>query len=153
MFDSDRTGNFNADVWGPHFWFFIHTLAHSYPPKPNEVTKRKYYDFISNLPLFIPNEKIGNRFAKLLDLYPVSPYLDKKESFVRWTHFIHNKINVYLGKEEIGLEEATKSYFAQYNPHSSLFWNETFAKKHAVYIYFAFILGLGISVVYFANDA
>ena len=64
----------NAKVWGPHYWFVLMTIAVSYPVKPNEITK-KYYEFIQNLLLFIPSEKIGSKFAKLLDKYPVTPYL------------------------------------------------------------------------------
>ena len=47
---------FDREVWEPNFWFFFHTIAHSYPAIPNSVTKRKYYDFIQNIPLFIRNE-------------------------------------------------------------------------------------------------
>ena len=80
-------------VFGPHYWFFLHTISMNYPKYPNAVTKKKYYDFIQNLPLFIPVEKHAADFSKLLDEYPVSPYLDSRDSFVRWMHFIHNKIN------------------------------------------------------------
>ena len=80
-------------VFGPHYWFFLHTIALNYPIYPNAVTKKKYYDFIQNLPLFIPIEKHATDFSKLLDEYPLTPYLDSRESFVRWMHFIHNKIN------------------------------------------------------------
>ena len=90
--------NFDPDVWGPHYWFFMHTIAHSYPESPNAVTKRKYYDLIQNMPLFIPVSDIGNKFSSLLDKYPVTPYLDSRESFIRWVHFVHNKVNVSLGK-------------------------------------------------------
>jgi hypothetical protein len=48
----------------------------SYPDNVNAVTKRKYYDFIINLPIFIPNSVIGNKFSEFLSKYPVSPYLD-----------------------------------------------------------------------------
>jgi hypothetical protein len=85
--------NFDPDVWGPHYCFFLHTIAHSYPESPNAVTKRKYYDLIQNMPLFIPVSEIGNKFSNLLDKYPVSPYLDSRDAFIRWGHFIHNKIN------------------------------------------------------------
>ena len=30
----------DPNVWGPHFWFFLHTLAISYPHHPNAVTKK-----------------------------------------------------------------------------------------------------------------
>ena len=28
-------------IWGPHYWFFLHTLAMTYPHHPNSVTKKK----------------------------------------------------------------------------------------------------------------
>ena len=60
-------------IWGPHFWFFLHTLAMSYPHHPNAVTKKKYYELIQNFPLFIPNSSMGNYFSSLLDKYPIAP--------------------------------------------------------------------------------
>ena len=50
---------FDPNVWGPHYWFFLHTVAESYPLYPNEVTKKKYYELIQNMPLFIPVEELG----------------------------------------------------------------------------------------------
>ena len=97
---------FEPSVWGPHYWFFLHTVAECYPENPNEVLKRKYYDLIQNIPLFIPISEIGDKFSRLLDKYPVTPYLCSKQSFVRWMHFIHNKINVSLEKPELSLPEA-----------------------------------------------
>jgi len=100
----------NANIWGPHYWFFLHTIAYTYPDMPNEVTKRKYYDLLSNFPLFIPDDKIGKDFATLLDKYPFSGYLDKRDSFIRWVNFIHNKINVMLKKREVPLLESLDKY-------------------------------------------
>jgi hypothetical protein len=107
---------YDANVWGPHYWFFLHTVAFTYPVTPNKVTKRKYYDFIQNFPLFIPSENIGNRFAELLDKYPVTPYLDSRESFSRWVIFIHNKVNNMLGKKEYTYLEGCDLYFDNYKP-------------------------------------
>lgn len=101
-------------VWGPHYWFFIHTVAMTYPVRPNAVTKKKYYEFIQNLPLFIPVENIAGEFSKLLDKYPVMPYLDNRESLIRWTHFIHNKINKKLEKPTISLNEFYIKYYEEY---------------------------------------
>ena len=99
-----------AKIWGPYYWFVLMTIAVSYPPKPNNITKKKYYEFIHNFPLFIPDENISEKFAKLLDKYPVTPYLDSREMFTRWVHFIHNRINVILGKKQISLGNALKKY-------------------------------------------
>ena len=107
---------FDPEVWGPHYWFFLHTVSHTYPLHPNSVTKRKYYDLINNMALFIPDVEIGNNFNKLLDNFPVAPYLANRDSFVRWVHFIHNRINKKLDKEEITLYEALDNYKSLYKP-------------------------------------
>jgi len=103
-------------VWGPFYWFVLHTIALTYPTNPNETIKKKYYDFIHNLPLFLPIATIGNKFSELLDRYPVTPYLDSQQSFVKWMHFIHNKINVSLHLPELTMEEAMVNYYEHYKP-------------------------------------
>lgn len=106
-------------IWGPHYWFFIHTVAMTYPIRPNAVTKKKYYEFIQNLPLFIPVENISGEFSKLIDKYPVTPYLDNRESLIRWTHFIHNKINQKLEKPQISLSEFYIKYYEEYKSQNA----------------------------------
>lgn len=133
-----RNPIFEPTVWGPHFWFFLMTIALSYPESPNSVTKRKYYDFILNLPLFIPNVEIGNKFSSLLDKYPVSPYLDTRESFVKWVHFIHNKVNIMIGKEEISYQTALDDYLAEYLP-KPIYLSEKL-KMSKYYILISFIM-------------
>lgn len=105
---------FDPKIWGPKYWFFLHTIALTYPDNPNSVTKKKYYDLIQNLPIFIPISEIGNTFATFLDKFPVTPYLDSKKSFIKWVHFIHNKVNNYLGKEELTMEQALSNYYENY---------------------------------------
>jgi hypothetical protein len=107
---------FDPSIWGPHYWFTLHTIAICYPEHPNEVTKKKYYEFIQNLPLFIPIQQIGDGFTKFLDKYPVTPYLDSRESFIKWMHFIHNKINNSLYLPELTMEEAMHKYYELYKP-------------------------------------
>lgn len=101
-------------IWGPHYWFFLHTLAMTYPHHPNSLTKKKYYEFVQNLPLFIPVDEISKEFEKLIDLYPITPYLDNRDSFVRWMHFIHNKINEKIEKPQISLNDFFVSYYNEY---------------------------------------
>jgi hypothetical protein len=105
---------FNPIIWGPHYWFVLYTIALSYPLHINECTKKKYYDFITNLPLFLPVPDIGGVFSKFLDAYPVTPYLDSRESLSKWVHFIHNKINSYLGKPELTYYDALNKYYEHY---------------------------------------
>tara|TARA_B100000282_G_scaffold243887_1_gene187008 strand:- start:498 stop:926 length:429 start_codon:yes stop_codon:yes gene_type:complete len=132
---------FDPNVWGPHYWFFLHTVAESYPLHPNDVTKKKYYDLIHNLPLFIPNDEIGNFFSKLLDKYPVSPYLANRDSFVKWMHFIHNKINVRIGKPEISLPKALELYRDEYKPKPVYLAEKLNIKRHyAIFVLIMLLL-------------
>jgi len=131
---------FDATTWGPHYWFFLHTVAESYPMHPNDITKRKYYDLIHNMPLFIPDSDIGDKFSRMIDKYPVSPYLDNRDSFVRWVHFIHNKINIMLGKEELSLPMSLEKYRAEYKPKPVYLSEKINMRKH--YIHAVLILTL-----------
>ena len=130
--------NFEPEIWGPHYWFFLHTVAESYQLTPNDITKRKYYDLIQNMPMFIPNDDISSKFSSLINNYPVTPYLDSRESFVRWVHFIHNKINYRLGKKELSLPYALEKYREQYKPRPIIFTERVNLRKH--YIHAALIL-------------
>ncbi len=136
-------------VWGPHYWFFIHTIAISYPLRPNAVTKKKYYDFIQNLPLFLPNEQMATYFEKLLDQYPVTPYLDTRESFIRWTHHIHNKINELFEKKKISLAEFYEQYYDNYKPKEVKF--KEYYKIRAKVIYLVIVILFIAAIVYFYN--
>ena len=139
----------DPEIWGPHFWFFINTLSLNYPNNPNDVTKKKYYEFIQNLPLFIPVEEIANDFDKLLKLYPVSSYLDSKKSFVKWVHFIHNKINEKMEKPKIILNDFYNNYYNEYKKKDIKF--KEFEKWKMQILYIIFMLGgLGI-IIYYHN--
>jgi hypothetical protein len=134
-------------IWGPHYWFFLHTIAISYPHRPNTITKKKYYDFIHNIPMFIPVENIASYFSQLLDQYPVSPYLDSRDAFIRWMHFIHNKINQKLEKPSISLSKFYENYYEAYKPND-LKMREYYRTKSKI-IYFVLISIFIGTIVYF----
>lgn len=122
-----------SDVWGPHFWFMINTIAYIYPEYPNAVTKRKYYDFIQNLPVFIPNEHISKSFSNLLNKYPVTPYLVNRSSFLKWVHFIHNKVNKKLGKESKPFWEFIDEYEDRYRPRTVRYFESIQISRNVIY--------------------
>jgi hypothetical protein len=99
-----------SSEWGPKYWYVLHMMAFNYPLTPNKVTKKKYYETIMNWPLFLPHPEMGNKFSRLLDKYPVTPYLDSRASFIKWTHFIHNRINEGLGKPTYDYAQFIEDY-------------------------------------------
>ena len=135
-------------IWGPHYWFFLHTVSLSYPVTPNDTMKKKFYEFIHNFPLFIPDEKISASFSDLLETYPVSPYLDNKDSLVRWTHFIHNKVNKKLEKDQISLGKFYTDYYTQYETITEKQITQLKTKKHIVYAVLIVFLLIVVFILY-----
>ena len=127
-------------IWGPQYWFVLHTIALNYPLNPNSTVKKKYYDFIQNLPLFIPISEMGNNFSKTLDEFPVTPYLDSRESFIKWMYFIHNKINISLSLPEKTLDESLKNYYELYKPKEIIIKEDLAQRKK--YLFSFLIIGL-----------
>jgi len=122
------------------------SIAICYPIHPNDVTKKKYYELIHNFPLFMPDSKIGNKFSDLIDKYPVTPYLDSRDSFIKWVHFIHNRVNKMTGKDEISLTQALKEYYYNYKPKAIRIQEEL--KYRQKLVFFLILLG-GIVGVYY----
>lgn len=140
----DQRELFLPEVWGSHYWFFLMTVALTYPDHVSAVTRRKYYDLIQNMPIFIPNSEISKNFSELLNLYPVTPYLDNRDSFVHWVVFIHNKINEQLGKRVITTNEAMDQYFQQMVPPIIFKMDKRELRKYAVYTSFILLLIIGV---------
>jgi hypothetical protein len=120
----------------------------TYPIRPNAVTKKKYYEFIQNLPLFIPVESISGEFSKLIDKYPVAPYLDNRESLIRWTHFIHNKINQKLEKPQISLSEFYIKYYEEYKSQNVKMVEYYKMREKAIYCGIIVTIAGGIYYLY-----
>lgn len=137
----------NHNVWLPHLKFTLQTMAVTYPKNPNDVSIKKYYDFIQNLPVFIPMDPIGNNFLDLLDKYPVTPYLSSRMSFMKWIHFIFNKINKKLKKKEIGFYEDLENYYEEYKPKEMK--NKEVAKTRKKYIEGGIFVLLLLTIIYF----
>ena len=43
-------------VWGPHYWFFLHTVAMCYPHRPNTITKKKHLNTLVFCLLPLPQD-------------------------------------------------------------------------------------------------
>jgi len=129
---------YDARVWGPSYWFFLDNIAFTYPSYPNDVIKKKYYELIQNLPLFIPDYASSKYFQKLLDLHPIKTYLDNKKSLIKWVHFIHNKINVMLDKPQITIEEYYNEFYKKYEKKPTKRFIRT--KKYVVFLVLTLLL-------------
>ena len=136
----------NHNVWLPKLEFILQTISITYPKTPNTVTKKKYYEFIQNLPIFIPVYPFGKNFIKLLNKYPVTPYLDSREAFMRWVHYIFNKIDKQLEIPEKTFYESLDKYYDEYKPKELRKQEQTRLREK--YYYFVVSLIVIFSIYY-----
>ena len=85
-------------------------------------------------------------FGVLLDKFPVTPYLDSRESFTKWVLFIHNQINKSIGKDEMLMSDAMKLYYQNYKPKTVTKREQ--GKIREKYIYGGFMIILIASIVF-----
>lgn len=104
----------NPLVWGPSFWFVMHTVSLHYPDEPTYAERRTHYDFYHIVRDILPCEMCRQHYRELLEQYPVQPFLDSKTSLVTWVVMIHNQVNKRLGKPMIDREEMLANYEAVY---------------------------------------
>ena len=136
----------DASVWLPKYWFVLTTIGCTYPKKPNEVTRKKYYELVQNLPLFMPQGDVSKTLLELLDKYPVTPYLEDREGFMKWLHFIQNKTNSTLGFQEQTTAEALQTYYDEYKPRTVLM--KDMIRQRERYLYMAAALGIIVAASY-----
>ena len=100
--------------------------------------------------MFFPVKPMGNDFIELLDSFPVTPYLDSKMSFMKWTNFISNKLNKKLNLESITLYESLEKYYQNYKSKEIIEKEITLEKQK--YIFFGiFVLLLGGSLYLYSQ--
>lgn len=134
-------------VWLEHFWFTLETIAIKYPTHPTNADIKKYYNLIVNIPLFFPMDPLGKKFIKILDNYPVNPYLSTRLSFMKWVHFIKTHIYKNLDKDYVSFDEHIDKYYEHYKPKDEKIIENLHLKKRIIEI--AFIIGF-IGLCYYS---
>ena len=98
--------------WGPHLWFYLHTISFNFPDNPTHLQKTQYLDFYNSLGNTIPCEKCKNHYSAHLQTQP--PRLENRDAIIRWTVDLHNRVNKSLGKREWTYDEAVDAYRAYF---------------------------------------
>jgi len=99
--------------------------------------------------MFIPVEEIATYFSKLLNEYPVQPYLDSRETFIKWFWFIHNKVNEKLEKPVITLNEFYSKYYEQYKSTNQKLLQYYKIKQKIIFVLLVLLL---CGLIYYLYD-
>lgn len=108
----------NPKIWGPHGWFFMHSIALNYPNNPTFKQKQDYFNFFKSLMNVIPCEKCAFHYSQNFKNYPIDKFLDNTEKLFNWTVDIHNMVNEKNGKKILSYEEAYKEHMKEYETNS-----------------------------------
>lgn len=103
-------------IWGPYFWFTLHTITLGYPNNPNYINKRNYNDFFLSLQNVLPCKTCQEHYKQHLFDNPISSHLDNKDSLVKWCFDLHNKVNISLNKPVFTYEQFIDKYREIYSP-------------------------------------
>tara|TARA_Y100001958_G_scaffold159682_1_gene162421 strand:+ start:7062 stop:7571 length:510 start_codon:yes stop_codon:yes gene_type:complete len=109
----------NPKIWGPHGWFFIHSIALNYPNNPTFKQKQDYFNFFKSLMNVIPCEKCAFHYSQNFKNYPIDNFLDNTEKLFNWTVDIHNMVNEKNNKRILSYEEAYKEHMEEYDNNSN----------------------------------
>lgn len=88
----------DSKIWGPHAWFFLHSITFYYPDHPNPRDKKTFYNFFQTVGDILPCTICKNHYKENLIKYPIENHLDSRDSLVNWLIDIHNSVNKKLNK-------------------------------------------------------
>jgi Erv1 / Alr family len=99
-------------IWGPMYWYTLHTSAAQYPENPSNIVKKRTKDRILAIPYELPCPDC--RCHAISYIQNKKDELDKavsdKENLVKFYVDFHNEVNKRLNKKEFTYEEALKKY-------------------------------------------
>jgi hypothetical protein len=85
-------------TWGPIFWLNMHITALGYSQKPSYGDKKAAKDYMESLQFLLPCQACREHYKVLLSKHPLTPHLDRREDFFKYTVMIHNEVNKMLKK-------------------------------------------------------
>lgn len=92
--------NTDPRVWGPHYWYVIHSYAETFPENPSELDKDIASNFIKFIPFLLPCESCSqDAFLYIKNNYDNIPLIVKnKKNLVHFFKTFHDDVNKKLGK-------------------------------------------------------
>ena len=104
----------DPNIWGPKFWFSLHSVSFTYPFSPDENDKERYKTFFGLLEHLLPCVLCRKNYSKNIKNYPIDIHLESRKSLAYWVMDIHNMVNVENGKPSMTRDEMLENYEQQY---------------------------------------
>ena len=137
-----HSGALNTGVWARHYWFTALTVCMSYPIHPTEHIKRQFYDLHQNLFLFMPENDDIRSYYSYIEKYPITPYLDSRDSLLQWLFFVRRQIDESLGNKYMGTDYLMAEYNIEYITKDDSEYKDYTVKRIATGIGIIVFLGM-----------
>lgn len=101
----------NPSRWGPHGWFFMHSITFTYPTNPTQSDKDNMKNFFLSMKEVLPCEQCRKNFNKHLKKFPLtSKVLSSRYNLSLWLVHIHNQVTKITGGRLMTYEQAKRRY-------------------------------------------
>lgn len=93
-------------IWGKSAWVFLHSVAHSYPEKPNYQDVENYRAFYQQLENVLPCFKCRKNFGKNIKNLPLTnQVLSSQKNLRNWMIKLNNLVNQETNSPLVTLED------------------------------------------------
>ena len=120
----------NQNLWGPKYWFTLHTISFEYPMYPTDNDKRIYQQIFTSFQHVLPCSVCRRNYRKNLKELPIENYLENRKALVYWVIDLHNKVNVETGKRTYSYDEIILMYEKLLNKPIKLYGELNMHKKY-----------------------
>lgn len=129
---------------------FIKIICFYYSYKPNDTLKKKYYEILSNVPVFYPNSFFTKEYLHLLNSNPLASFLDNRDDLLHWCHFIENSLLKKLGLQTQNYASWLLEYNMKYEKPYEYSVEE--GSKHFLYneyVFYGIVLAALLAIIKF----
>lgn len=100
----------NQNLWGPKYWFTLHTMTFEFPKHPTEKDRKTYHSIFISLQDVLPCSICRRNYKNNLAEHPIENHLYSRKAIVHWLIDIHNKVNAETGKRHYSYDEVIDIY-------------------------------------------
>jgi hypothetical protein len=140
----------DSSIWGPHAWFFLHSISFNYPEIPTEMDKRNMLAFSINIGELLPCEYCKMHFKEYFAKNPIQKHLSSKTTVIHWFINLHNSVNRRLTKPEMDFNQVIKLYKKKYQKQSKIV---TTWKCLTYFNYFIVFIAVIILLIYLVKHS
>ena len=100
-------------VWGPHTWFFLHSVTLNYPFSPTKTDKSHIVNFFKEIEDILPCSVCRRHYKNHLNKHPIRN--GSRKELVYWLIDLHNIVNIQEQKKTMSYKAVIDMYSKKYN--------------------------------------